>query len=404
MYKPSLQRLGQHPNLVTAVQAFIAVPLLLALLYWGDPQDLFFPMLAVYFLIGALEYLDGALARKYNTASRFGAFFERSVGFVLFLGISFYVREQINFGLWLAKLALDAALVLMCLSVGKVKIQSGLQYLTHLVLLLLAIGVPGKFVSPDLANSMLVVSIGLSLILMGVHLRLLGKHLIADALSACNLLCGLFAIYMATFARLDLSLLFILLGAGFDALDGAAARRFGSTRWGVYSDDIADGVSYGIAPGVIVAMHLSSTANGPLWEAVIVGASYSLFTLSRLIYFTFNKSNADPSYFLGAPSVLGGILVVSASYLFKDQPALLGTMVGVACILMVAFDTKYRHMGRLIASRRSIRNAGFVGVLALLVLGVMNLTFVAVTFVFFSCLLYGLLPMARNFVQVVFGK
>ncbi len=39
------------------------------------------------------------------------------------------------------------------------------------------------------------------------------------------------------------------MGCLFDGFDGAAARKWGGTRFGVYSDDIADGVNYGIAPG-----------------------------------------------------------------------------------------------------------------------------------------------------------
>ncbi len=79
------------------------------------------------------------------------------------------------------------------------------------------------------------------------------KRLVADLLSATNLACGIASAACAVAGRFEVSLLLLLVGAACDGLDGAAARRWGGTRWGVLSDDIADGVNYGIAPGVALA-------------------------------------------------------------------------------------------------------------------------------------------------------
>ena len=70
-----------------------------------------------------------------------------------------------------------------------------------------------------------------------------------------NALCGVASIYFATQGRIETSLLLLLVGAAFDGLDGAAARKWGGTRFGVYSDDIADGINYAIAPGVVDGEH-----------------------------------------------------------------------------------------------------------------------------------------------------
>ena len=68
-----------------------------------------------------------------------------------------------------------------------------------------------------------------------------------------------------------------------DGLDGAAARRFGGTRFGVLADDVADAISYGVAPAIAVAIATSGI------EGTAVGVVYGTLTLTRLVFFTLRK-------------------------------------------------------------------------------------------------------------------
>jgi CDP-diacylglycerol--serine O-phosphatidyltransferase len=105
------------------------------------------------------------------------------------------------------------------------------------------------------------------------------RHL-ADALSAMNALCGVASVVCAARGRPDLSLLLLLVGAVFDGLDGAAARRFGGTRWGVLADDVADGINYALAPGVAIAHAVAGV------EGTITGVAFVALTVARLVFFT----------------------------------------------------------------------------------------------------------------------
>ena len=230
------------------------------------------------------------------------------------------------------------------------------------------------------------------------------KRFVADSLSLGNLLCGLVAIYMATLGRLDLSLVCIAMGAVFDGLDGAAARKFGSTRWGVYSDDIADAVTYGIAPGVILMIHLSATQNagaGLNIDAVILGSCYIVFTLGRLVYFALAKNFSEPAWFRGAPSVLGGILVISAASLFADHIVLTAMLTGVACVLMVNFDSRYQHIGRLLGYRKLYLYLALICIAVLSVLGIAGQQKLAIGMVLGISLIYGLAPVGTGFVDLI---
>lgn len=220
------------------------------------------------------------------------------------------------------------------------------------------------------------------------------KRLIADALSGCNLLCGVLSMAFASRGQVDVSLLFLILGAAFDGLDGAAARKFGGTSWGVYSDDVADAVNYGIAPGFA----LYCVLDGP--EGCLVGGLYTVFTLSRLIYFTMSKRQGDPKYFRGMPSTAGGLMALSAVVLFKGRPAAIGLIVGIACVQMVSFDAAYRHLGRALSVDRRFAYAA-PALLLLLAVGrlcwIRELEELPIASVLGAGLLYGFAPMVSHF-------
>lgn len=168
------------------------------------------------------------------------------------------------------------------------------------------------------------------------------KRWIANGLSSINLFCGILSIGFALQGRFDMCFLMLLLGGACDGFDGAAARRWGSTRWGVLADDFADGVNYGLAPGVALSVVIGGI------EGTLVGVGYAVFTISRLVYFTLNKKDADPNYFSGVPSPMGGLMILSSILLFSDRPALVGLIAGITSMLMVSWDTHYRHLGRML--------------------------------------------------------
>lgn len=214
---------------------------------------------------------------------------------------------------------------------------------------------------------------------------------VADLLSLSNLGCGVLSITSAASGHLGWSLILLLLGAGFDGLDGAAARRWGGTRWGVYSDDVADGVSYGLAPGLALAFTL------PGVEGTILGIAFTVFVWSRLVFFTLAKGSSDPRWFRGAPSTLGAIIALCALILWAGSPGLVGLLVGAACMMMVSFDTLHRHVGRYLASHK--RSIGWVMVGAAGLLGAAEVFGVKAptAALLAGALGYGLLPVVVSF-------
>jgi CDP-diacylglycerol--serine O-phosphatidyltransferase len=223
------------------------------------------------------------------------------------------------------------------------------------------------------------------------------RHL-ADTLSLMNALCGVGSVVCAARGRADLSLLLVLVGAVFDGLDGAAARRFGGTRWGVLADDVADGISYALAPGVAIAHVVAGV------EGTVTGVVFVALTAARLVYFTLKKGAADtdPRHFRGLPSTVGGVLALSSAILWGAQPALVAFVAGMAVVLMVSFDAGFLHLGRAVGALPPAKRLRVVVVVvALLVVALLLGPSVLATVAMGCALTYAFGPHVQAFAEAV---
>lgn len=218
---------------------------------------------------------------------------------------------------------------------------------------------------------------------------------LADALSLANLASGVAAIAAAARGRPDLSLLWLGLGVTFDAFDGAAARKFGSTPWGVYSDDVADGVTNGVAPGAAVALVMGGS------EGLLLGVGFAIATFTRLVYFTARKGLDDPAWFRGLPSPAGAAMALSSLVVFPGSPLLIGASVAAASVLMVSFGARYVHVGRWIATSPRARWWGAVPVGGLLLSAGLGGLVGAASAVLIGIVVYALRPVLRDLVAAV---
>ncbi len=389
-----------HPNVLSSIKLFIITPLVLLSfknvgIFPSSSGWLFF-LVFCFFL---LDYLDGIVARKLDKESTFGGIYDRITDYPLLFLISLQCLNVVPVSLIAAKLSLDSLLLvqfLMKRGGAENRIRTTISYTTLIALLFLSQGWSGRFITSEVVNALVLLNIAFNAIVGLYNARLFQLRFIADALSAVNLTCGLVSIWFAWHNALEISLLFLILGGIFDGFDGAAARKWGGTRWGVYSDDVADGVNYGIAP----ACAMFFTIGG--WEGFVVGFLYGSFTISRLVYFTLNKQTSDANFFGGVPSPVGGLIAMCSLVLFREQPVLLGMLIGMACIQMVSFDIQYRHLVRAVATRKKRYIIGLPLYAIFLVLGAF------VWGVHFSTLLlllmglgYGLLPSVLHLKQVL---
>jgi CDP-diacylglycerol--serine O-phosphatidyltransferase len=389
-----------HPHLLSAAKLLVLTPLFYLGLSKTVPE-LSSPwvLLPAFAVFAALDYLDGVVARGRGLESGFGRVFDRATDYPVLLLFAAYAYASVPRLPLALKLGFDVLLlVLFLLGRGSTenRLRTTLSYTALVGLLFVSRGWLPEVFTVHLVSGLLWLGAGFSALVALYNLRILQKRFIADGLSALNLACGVWSIALASQGQFVASLVLLIVGAAFDGFDGAAARRWGGTRFGVYSDDIADGVNYGIAPGAAVFFAVGD------WEGAIIGAAYSVFTLGRLVFFTLNKTGSDPNYFAGVPSTSGGLITLCSVILFRESPLILGVLVGVAVSLMVSFSSQYRHPGR--AAGKHPRRAALLvplGLGAVLAGAKFGGAEGAAALILGLNLVYGFWPVVRSFRRVL---
>ena len=109
------------------------------------------------------------------------------------------------------------------------------------------------------------------------------KH-IPNFITTLNLFSGCFAIYYGFQANYEMVMAFILIAAVFDFMDGLAARILKAySAMGKELDSLADVVSFGVAPGVLVFSLINESVL-PDWMA-FVGVIVPVFSALRVAKF-----------------------------------------------------------------------------------------------------------------------
>lgn len=86
---------------------------------------------------------------------------------------------------------------------------------------------------------------------------------VPNLFTAANLMCGIVAIFLAFAGRIDAAPYFIFLGAVLDFFDGFLARLLKQQgELGKQLDSLADMITFGLAPGIIMMVILSYSAGG----------------------------------------------------------------------------------------------------------------------------------------------
>ncbi|WP_392542024.1 CDP-diacylglycerol--serine O-phosphatidyltransferase [Oryzobacter telluris] len=156
-----------------------------------------------------------------------------------------------------------------------------------------------------------------------VSLRQLPKRerarlLAPSAFTTLNMMSGLSAVLLAFRDHFTLAAALIAVSIVLDIADGFVARLIGATSpFGLQLDSLADLISFGLAPAVLI--HTWALDEWPVlaWLAAFLWLSCAAFRLAR-----FNVTidpMADKRYFVGLPSP-GAAMVVAATILALDSP------------------------------------------------------------------------------------
>jgi len=126
-----------------------------------------------------------------------------------------------------------------------------------------------------------------------------GVYLIPSLFTAGNLICGFFSIISTFNGDYVPATLFIILANILDGLDGYAARLTRSTsQFGVEFDSLADVVSFGVAPAVLV--YFWALVPWGTW-GWLAACTYVVCGALRLSRFNVQSTGPAKGHFVGLP-------------------------------------------------------------------------------------------------------
>lgn len=157
-------------------------------------------------------------------------------------------------------------------------------------------------------------------------------ELLPSVITSVNLLAGVAALIYALQGSYHLGAVMVLVAAVLDGLDGRVARKMGtSSEFGKQLDSLADLVSFGVAPAILVFAWQLADLGIP---GIIATMAFVLCGALRLA--RFNVLNIS-DYFVGIPITIAGSLVALLVLWASALPgAVSAFIVGFLAVMMVS--------------------------------------------------------------------
>ena len=165
------------------------------------------------------------------------------------------------------------------------------------------------------------------LFLQKIRFMAIKKH-VPNFITLLNLFCGTIAVILAVQGHLQFAALFVLFGIGFDFFDGFAARILDvRSELGLLLDSLADMVTSGVVPGIVMCQLLTQVYGKPFYEVanswnseeVLSGFGMSYVPLLGLLITLasayrlakFNIDTRQTTSFIGLPTPANTLLIIS---------------------------------------------------------------------------------------------
>jgi CDP-diacylglycerol--serine O-phosphatidyltransferase len=184
------------------------------------------------------------------------------------------------------------------------------------------------------------------------------RAVVPSLFTVLNMFCGFISVIHSSRSEFIQASWFIILAAGFDALDGVMARiTRSSSEFGVQIDSLSDMISFGAAPAFMAYQASLSTLGG---LGVLISSFAMIFGGLRLARFNVQLVGYDKDHFVGLPIPVSAMTIASFMLTFYHpllglEPVAAGALpwlvtgLGLLMVSKVKYDTLPR------VSRRAIK-------------------------------------------------
>lgn len=196
------------------------------------------------------------------------------------------------------------------------------------------------------------------------------KH-IPNFITCLNVVSGTLAVVFAVKGELTFSVIFIFIAALFDFLDGMAARLLKAySPLGKELDSLADMISFGVAPGMLMMVMLENALFGAnvraesyaqlsVYEIICIASSLMIPVFSALRLAKFNIDTRQTDSFIGLPTPASAIFIAALALItghgnyeildaFIMQPIVLLIITIAMSLLLVSeipmFSLKFKNL------------------------------------------------------------
>jgi len=177
-------------------------------------------------------------------------------------------------------------------------------------------------------------------------------YLLPNLLTTCNMFAGFYAILAAASGQFEHACMAVFVAGLFDGVDGRVARLTGtSSEFGVQYDSLADLVSFGMAPALVmyhwalVEMKLDGVLAGKIgWAAAFLYAACGALRLAR---FNTQVGVVDKRWFIGLNSPSSAGVMMSFVWTMNnlnfsgDELRYFAVALTVLCALLMVSRIRY---------------------------------------------------------------
>jgi CDP-diacylglycerol--serine O-phosphatidyltransferase len=152
------------------------------------------------------------------------------------------------------------------------------------------------------------------------------KH-IPNAITLMNLFCGCIAVVFALNNDFEMAFYWVSLGIFLDFFDGFFARLFQvSSPLGLQLDSLADMVTSGVVPGIVMYQLMGSSSSFPQWGWSMepwpfLGFLITLGSCYRLANFNIDTRQTDS--FIGLPTPANALFILSLPLVLQHSDSML---------------------------------------------------------------------------------
>ncbi len=182
------------------------------------------------------------------------------------------------------------------------------------------------------------------------------KAQLPNFITLLNLLSGVLGILWVLEGQLLYGAYFVILSAGFDFLDGFAARLLKvQSDMGKELDSLADVVSFGVLPGILLySLTKTQTDSQFLPYLTLIVPMLSAYRLAK-----FNLDTRQSDRFIGLPTPANALLLSTLPHLVAHWPELAPWVTSPIALVVIAWVASILLVSELPLIALKFKNSSF---------------------------------------------